>query len=166
MSGRQDLNLRPSEPHSDALANCATPRTRKIGSGLFSVPVKTIAETAVTGKWAPRPATIAGRRTAGWAFLFAVVAVWRRGARGLSKSLTSTFPSAMEVSLGPDHARFIPARRIPRGCPGQFSKKIARPKAGQRGAEEGRTPDLCIANRPTPNRFFSLKPKLHESLSE
>ena len=27
-SGRQDLNLRPSAPHADALPGCATPRTR------------------------------------------------------------------------------------------------------------------------------------------
>jgi hypothetical protein len=27
-SGREDLNLRPSEPHSDALPGCATPRAR------------------------------------------------------------------------------------------------------------------------------------------
>jgi hypothetical protein len=25
-SGREDLNLRPSEPHSDTLPDCATPR--------------------------------------------------------------------------------------------------------------------------------------------
>ena len=25
-SGREDLNLRPSEPHSDTLPSCATPR--------------------------------------------------------------------------------------------------------------------------------------------
>jgi hypothetical protein len=28
-SGRQDLNLRPSDPKSDALPNCATPRNMK-----------------------------------------------------------------------------------------------------------------------------------------
>ncbi len=27
LSGRQDSNLRPSEPHSDTLPSCATPRT-------------------------------------------------------------------------------------------------------------------------------------------
>ena len=29
-SGREDLNLRPSEPHSDALPSCATPRCASV----------------------------------------------------------------------------------------------------------------------------------------
>src|SRR5205085_4224010 len=42
-SGREDLNLRPSEPHSDALPSCATPRC---------VPVYQIQQTGASTAWA------------------------------------------------------------------------------------------------------------------
>ena len=41
-SGREDLNLRPLEPHSSALPDCATPRRKKILLTFNHYHVKTI----------------------------------------------------------------------------------------------------------------------------